>query len=179
MISVRTVLLQFLVAIALSGCATHELVMSKTLKPVAAGKDLDFSLSLFRARVQKGVLEVRGRVRRSDEDYTTSFDREIESAAALCASLAKSDVTFDSEWSVFELEVTNEYGSQWRWRTTRGYIKVRLDREGLLELRKRNVPASEYPRYWNLVLAYKAGPPNYVPYELPLPHNNSLQGQRT
>lgn len=174
MISVRTAPFWCLVPMLLFGCATHELVLSKALKPVATSKDLGFSPSLFRARVQFGVLEVWSRVSRSDEDYATNFDREIESAAALCASLAKSDLTFDTEWGAVELELTNEYGSQWRWKTTRGYIKVRLSREELLEIRRRNVPASDYPRYWHLILAYKVGPPDFVPYELPPPHNNSF-----
>jgi hypothetical protein len=111
-----------------------------------------------------GRLEVWGRVERSDDDYRTNFDNEIQSTAALCAALAKSDLTFKNDWYVLELQLTNEYGSQLRWKNTLGYTKVRISRETLLELRQRNAPASAYPQYWRL-FAYKVGPPDYVPYE--------------
>jgi hypothetical protein len=109
-------------------------------------------------------LEVWGRVKRSDGDYRANFDCEIESTAALCAALAKSDLTFKHDWNTLVLELTNEYGSQWRWKNTLGYTKITISWETMLELRARNLPASEYPHYWHL-FAYKVGPPDYVPYE--------------
>lgn len=158
------ILLGLFLALLLSGCATHEMVLSRTLRPILSSEDVSFPVSLFRARVQMGVLEVWGRVKRSDGDYKINFDNEIESTAALCAALAKSELTFKNDWYTLELQLTNEYGSQWRWRNTLGYTKVRISREALLELRARNLPASEYPQYWHL-FAYKVGPPDYVPYE--------------
>jgi hypothetical protein len=158
------ILFQLLLALLLSGCATHEVVLSRTLRPVLSSEAVGFPVTLLRARVQMGVLEVWGRVKRSDDDYRINFDNEIESTAALCAALTKSGLTFKNYWYRLELQLTNEYGSQWRWRNTLGYTKVRITRETLLELRARNLPASEYPQYWHL-FAYKVGPPDYVPYE--------------
>ncbi len=138
---------------------------------------MTFPLTLFRARVQMDRLEVWGRVRRSDADYRADFDCEIESAAALCAALAKSDLTYEHDWNTLVLELTNEYGSQWRWRNTLGYTKVRISRETLTELRKRDLPASEYPQYWRLY-AFKVGPPDYVPYEWSPAHAGDDTGRR-
>lgn len=158
------ILFQLLFALLLFGCATHEIVLSRSLRPILSSEDVNFQVTLFRARVQMGVLEVWGRVKRSDGDYKTNFDNEIESTAALCAALNKSELTFKNDWSALELQLTNEYGSQWRWRNTLGYTKVSISRATMLELRARNMPASEYPQFWQL-FAYKVGPPDYVPYE--------------
>lgn len=163
-----TVLVRLLLALLLSGCATHEMVLSKTLAPVLSDKEINFRMTLFRARVQMGVLEVWGRVERSDAEYRPGLDYEIESTAALCAALARSDLTFQNDWYAMALQLTNEYGSQWRWKNTLGYTKVRISREALQELRERNAPAAEYPRYWRL-FAYKVGPPDYVPQEAWVP----------
>lgn len=119
----------------------------------------------FKARVDKGVLEVWARVRLSDSDYGINFDQEIDNTAALCAALANHDLTFENDWYVLALELTNEYGSQSRWKNTVGHTRVRISRETLLELRRRNVPASEYPNFWQLVFASRIGPPDYVPQE--------------
>jgi hypothetical protein len=121
-------------------------------------------------------LEVWARVKRSDGDYRMNFDCEMESTAALCAALAESDLVFKHDWNVLVLQLTNEYGSQWRWRNTLGYTKVRIDRETLIELRNRGLTPSEYPRYCHL-FAYKVGPPDYVSYEWSPPHaeNNPSQ----
>jgi len=163
-VKIRCVFLFPLLLALLSSCATHEMVLSKTLRPILSSEDVDFPVTLFRARVQKGVLEVWGRVKRSDGDYKTNFDSEIESTAALCAALAKNELAFTNDWVALELQLTNEYGSQWRWRNTFGYTEVRITRETLLELRARKVPASDYPQYWHL-FAVKVGPPEYIPYE--------------
>jgi hypothetical protein len=164
-VTVRNMILpQLLLALLLSGCATHEVVLSRALRTVLSSEEVNFPVTLFRARVQMGVLEVWGRVQRNDDDYKTNFDNELKSTAALCAALTKSDLTFKNDWYALELQLTNEYGSQWRWRNTIGYTKVRISRDTMLELRLRNLPASEYPHYWHL-FAYKVGPPDYVPYE--------------
>jgi hypothetical protein len=173
------ILIQLLLVLLLSGCATHEMVLSRTLRPVLSSEEVNFQVTLFRARVQMGILEVWGRVKRSDSDYQSNFDREIESTAVLCAALARNDLTFKNDWYTLELRLTNEYGSQWRWRNTLGYTKVRISRETLLELRKGNLPASEYPQVWHL-FAYKVGPPDYVYYEWSAPDvkTNSDQNGR-
>jgi hypothetical protein len=161
----RTVLLfRILLVLLLSGCATHEMFLTRTLRPVLSSEEVNFPVTLFRARVNKGVLEVWGRVKRNDGDYKTNFDTEIESTAVLCEVISKYDLTFKYDWHILELQLTNEYGSQLRWRNTVGYTKVRISRETLLELRARNAPASEYPQYWH-IFAFKVGPPDYVPYE--------------
>ena len=158
------ILVQLLLALLLSGCATHEMVLSRTLRPALSREDIDFQMTLFRARVQMDRLEVWGRVKRSESDYSAIFDIEIQSAAALCAALTNSGLIFESDWRELDLRLANEYGSQWQWRTAHGHTIVRISRETLVELRKRNAPASAYPQYWHL-LAYKVGPPDYVPYE--------------
>lgn len=158
------ILFQLLLALLLSGCATHEVVLSRTLRPALSSEEVSFPVTLFRARVHMGVLEVWGRVERGDADYKTSFDNEIESTAALCVALTKSGLIFKYDWYLLELQLTNEYGSQWRWRNTLGYTKARISRETLIELLARNLPASEYPKHWHL-FAYKVGPPDYFPYE--------------
>jgi hypothetical protein len=157
-------LLQLLLALLVFGCATHESVLSKALRPVLPSEEVDFPLTLFRARVSKGYLEVWGRVRRSDSDFRTGFDYEIESTAALCAALAKRDLIFQYDWKALALQLPNEYGSQWRWRNTLGYAKIIIGREILLKLRERDAPTSEYPQYGHL-FAHKVGPPDYIPYE--------------
>lgn len=111
-------------------------------------------------------LEVWARIKRSDDEYRTGFDIEIQSTAALCAALARSELTFKSDWYELVLQLTNEYGSQMRWRNTFGYTQVRITRQTLLELRKRDAPAFEYAQHWRL-FASKVGPPDYVPYESP------------
>ena len=162
----RVILVPLLLVLLPSGCATHELVLSRTLRPVLASEGIDFQPTLFRARVQMTSLEVRGRIRHSDLEYKSNFDCEIASAAALGAALVRSGIIFEHDWRYLKLLLTHEYGSQWRWKNTLGSIKVIISRETLLELRERNVPASEYPQYWHLV-AYKWGPPDYVPYVWP------------
>jgi hypothetical protein len=166
----RTVLLHSLAIMVLFGCATHELVLSRILAPAASSTNLGFSPTLFRARVDKGVLQVWSRVRRSDDEYTSGFDMEFASAAALCGFLARNDRTFESEWNYLKFELTNEYGGQWRWKNTVGYITVRLSRKELFDLREQSIPISAYPKYWHIIVAYKVGPPDYVPHEL-LPDN--------
>jgi hypothetical protein len=170
------ILTQLLLAPLLSGCATHEMVLSGTLRPALSSEEINSSITHFRARVQMGVLEVWARAKRSDGDYSPDFDIEIQSTAALCAALTKSDLTFKNDWYKLELQLTNEYGSQWRWKNTFGYSKVRISRETLLELRKRNVPASAFPQYWRLI-AVKVGPPDYVPYEWSSADEKTNSGQ--
>jgi hypothetical protein len=170
------ILVQLVLALLLSGCATHEMVLSKTLRPALSSDEIHFSITLFRARVQMGVLEVWARVRRSDGDYRADFENEIQSTAALCAALTKSDLTFKNDWNELELQLTNEYGSQMRWKNTLGYTKVRISRVTLLELRKSYAPASAYPQYWRL-FAYKVGPPDYVPYEWSSADETTKSGQ--
>ena len=161
----KLALAQMLMMIVLSSCATHELVLSTTLRSVLSSEEINFSMTHFNARVDRGSLEVWGHVKRSDSDYKNNFDQDIDSTAALCAALANNDLTFKNDWYALELELTHEYGSQWRWRNTVGHTKVRIGRETLLELRRRNVPASEYPKFWQLVVASKIGPPDYIPLE--------------
>ena len=155
-----------LLVLQLSGCATHELVLSRTLQPALARPEVDFHLTLFRARVQMDRLEVWGRVRRgvNDYDYTTSFDTEIRSVASLCAALAHNGLIFENDWNVLHLILTNEYGSQLRWKTANSYTKIIIERRTLMELKRLNTPASEYPKYWQLT-AYKVGPPDYSFHE--------------
>jgi hypothetical protein len=172
------IIVQLLLALLLPGCATHEIVLSKTLRPVLSSEEIDFPVTLFRARVQMGRLEVSARVERSDGEYTTDFDKEIQSTAALCAALAKSELTFNNNWSELELQLTNQYGSQMRWKNTLGYTKASISREKLLELRKRNAPASAYSQHWRL-FAYKVGPPDYVPYEWPSVDSRTSSDQDT
>jgi hypothetical protein len=172
-----SILVPLLLGFLSSGCATHELVLSRTLRPVLSSKEVNFPVTHFHARVQMGRLEVGGRVTRSDGDYRTDFNCEIASAAALCGALAKSDLTFEQDWNTLVLELTHEYGSQWRWKNTLGSIKVSLRRETLLELRERKVPASEYPQYWQVVAAYKWGPPDHVPYAWPAEHATNNPGK--
>lgn len=152
--------LALLLVLQLSGCATHELVLSKTLQPALSRPELDFQLTLFRARVQMDRLEVWGRVRRSASDYTSSFDMEVRSVATLCAALANSGQIFESDWNVLHLSLTNEYGSQLQWKTANGHAAIVIGRRALMELKALNAPASEYPKHWTLA-AYKVGPPDY------------------
>lgn len=105
-------------------------------------------------------LEVWGRVRRSASDYTSSFDIEVRSVATLCAALANSGLIFESDWNVLHLSLTNEYGSQLQWKTASGYATIVIGRRTLMELKRLNAPASEYPKHWTLT-AYKVGPPDY------------------
>ncbi len=170
------VVAQLLPALLLPGCATHEMVLSRTLTPALSSGEIDFPVTLFRARVHRGRLEVSGRVERSDGEYRTDFDTELQSTAALCAALAQSDLTFENDWDELELQLTNEYGTQTRWKNTLGYTKVSISREALLELRKRNAPASAYSQYWRL-FAYKVGPPDYVPYEWSSVDSRTNSGQ--
>jgi hypothetical protein len=161
----RTVILfQMLLALLLSGCATHELVLSRTLAPVLSSEEVNSPVTLFRARVQMDRLEVWGRVKRNDDDYKINFDMEIETTAALLASLMKNELTFKNDWRQLVLELWHECGSTLRWKSTLGYTKVRISRETMLELRTRNLPASEYPKFWRLYV-HKVGPPDYVGYE--------------
>ena len=152
--------LALLLALQLSGCATHELVLSKTLQPALTRPEVDFQLTLFRARVQMDRLEVWGRVRRSASDYTSSFDLEVGSVATLCAALANSGLIFESDWNVLHLSLTNEYGSQVQWKTANGSATIVIGRRTLMELKRLNAPASEYPKHGTLTV-YKVGPPDY------------------
>jgi len=170
------IIVQLLLALLLPACTTHEMVLSRTLRPALSSEEIDFQVTLFRARVHMGRLEVWGRVARSDGEYRTDFDNEIQSTAALCAALAKSELTFKNDWYEMELQLTNEYGSQMRWKNTLGYTKVIISRETLLELRKRDAPASAYSQYWHL-FAYKVGPPDYVPYEWSSVDSRTNSGQ--
>lgn len=153
--------LALLLVLQLSGCATHELVLSKTLQPALTRPEVDFRITLFRARVQMDRLEVRGRVRRSASDYTSSFDIEVGSVATLCAALANSGLIFESDWNVLHLSLTNEYGSQLQRRTANGYATIVIGRRTLMELKRLNAPPSEYPKHWTLT-AHKVGPPDYL-----------------
>ena len=110
------------------------------------------------------------RVSRGMHDYRRNFDDEIQSASALCTALARLDRTFSIQWSILDLAVSNEYGSQLRWRTAPSFTRVEMSREILLELRSRNAPASAYPGYWTLFSSKvgppeKVGPPDYVYFE--------------
>jgi hypothetical protein len=129
-----------------------------------SSQEIVFPVEDFRARVVFGRLEVRARVPRSMGEYQRNFDYEVQSAVALCMALANFENTFSTEWSKFELHVRNEYGSQLRWKTAHSFTMVKMSRETLLELRKRNAPASAYPEHWFL-FASKVGPPDYVYYE--------------
>jgi hypothetical protein len=147
------------------GCATHELVLSRTLRPALASEAINFSIEHFRARVgQSGDLEVWARVNRSVGEYRRDFDNEIQGAAALCVALAHFERTFSLDWSKLELNVTTGYGSQLLWKTGHSFTKVTMGRDVLLGLRKRNAPATAYPEHWHL-FASKIGPPDYVYYE--------------
>jgi hypothetical protein len=158
------ILFPLFLALLLSGCATHEWVLSGTLKPVVSSGEVKFPVKHFRARVQMDRLEVGGRVILSDDDYKSNFDMEIETTAALLASLMKNELTFKNDWRQLVLELWHECGSTLRWKSTLGYTKVRISRETMLELRTRNVPASEYPKFWRLYV-HKVGPPDYVGHE--------------
>ena len=161
----RTVLFQMMMGLLLSGCATHELILSRTLAPVLSCEEINFQITKFRARVQMGRLEVWGRVKRNEYAYQKNFDLEIKATAALLASLTKSEHTFKNDWRHLELELWHEYGSMFRWKNTFGYTKIRISRETLLELRMRNLSVSEYPKFWRLY-AWKAGPPDFVGFEM-------------
>jgi hypothetical protein len=157
--------LALLLALALSGCATHEVVLSKTLQPALSRPEVDFELTLFRARVQMDRLEVRGRVRRNANDYTSSFDIEVRSVATLCAALANGGLIFESDWNVLHLSLTTEYGSQLQWKSANSYATIVIGRGALMELKKLNAPASEYAKHSTLS-AHKVGPPDYAFREL-------------
>jgi hypothetical protein len=157
-----------LLAVASSGCASWEPVLSSTLRPALTNEEVNFQVTHFHARVQMGHLEVWVRVRQDDSSYRTNFDCEIHNAAVLCSAIAKYDPTFKHrifDWDQMDLELSSEYGSQWRWRNTYSFLHLSISRETLLDLRNRNVPASQYPQYWYLVHADKVGPPNFVPIE--------------
>jgi hypothetical protein len=152
-----------LLAALLAGCSWHELVLSRTMRPVA--RDSGLPLTLFRARVQMSRLEVWGRARHGDEDYRAGFERELDSMAALCAALARSELTFGEDWLRANVELGTEYGSQWRWRNTNGWTRFRIDREGLLAVARAASPQAECRKRWDL-FAVKVGPPDYNPQEL-------------
>ena len=75
------------------------------LKPVVSSGEVKFPVKHFRARVQMDRLEVGGRVILSDDDYKSNFDMEIETTAALLASLTKSELTFKNDWRQLVLEL--------------------------------------------------------------------------
>lgn len=158
------ILFPLFLALLLSGCATHELVLSRTLKPVLSSGEVKFPVKHFSARVQMDRLEVGGRVILSDDDYKSNFDMEIETTTALLASLIKSELTFKNDWRQLVIELWYDYGSTFRWKGTFAYVRVRISRETMLELHTRNLPVSEYPIFWRLN-AMKVGPPDYVPYK--------------
>lgn len=157
----RRLLVVLFSALLLAACATHELVMSKTLQPALARPEVDFQLTLFRARVQMDRLEVWGRVARSESEYNPSFDLEIGSVANLAAALTNNGLIFDHDWRVLHLHLVNEYGSQQRWKTANGWAKLVIERDALLALRDRGALASEYPGN-GMLTAHKAGPPDFV-----------------
>lgn len=150
-------------AALLAGCSWHELALSRTLQPVA--RDSALPLTLFRARVQMGTLEVWGRARHGDEAYARGFDLELASLSALCAALARSELTFGEEWRAAHVQLTLEYGSQWRWRNTIGFTRIRIDRDALLAAARAASPEAECRTHWDL-LVVKVGPPDYKPEEL-------------
>jgi hypothetical protein len=152
-----------LAAALLAGCSWYESVLSRTLRPVA--RDSALPLTLFRARVQMSTLEVWGRARHGDEDYRPGFERELDSLAALCAALARSELTFREEWRQANVQLSIEYGSQWRWRNTYGWTRFRIDRQGLLEAARAASPEAECRKRWDLVIV-KVGPPDYELQEL-------------
>ena len=150
-------------AALLAGCSWYEPVLSRTMRPVA--RDSGLPLTLFRARVQMSTLEVWGRVRHGDEAYQPGFELELASVSALCAALARSELTFGEEWRQAYVQLTLEYGSQWRWRNTYGWTRFRIGREALLEAARAASPQAECRKRWDL-LVVKVGPPDYVPQEL-------------
>jgi hypothetical protein len=159
------ILVRLLLVVLLAGCAKHELVLSSALRPALSSQEIDFPVEHFRARVgQSGDLEVWARVNQSISDYREDFDNEIHDAAALCAALTNFDRTFGIDWSNLDLHLTNEYGSQARWKTAHSFTRVSMSRVTLFELRKRKARASAYPKYWR-VSASKVGPPDYVYFE--------------
>lgn len=150
-------------AAILTGCSWHELVLSRTMQPVA--RDSGLPLTLFKARVQMSTLEVWGRERHDDADYMSGFALELASLSALCAALARSELTFGEEWRQASVQLTFEYGSQWRWRNTYGWTRFRIEREALLAAGRAASPEAECRRHWDLVIA-KVGPPDYKVQEL-------------
>ena len=152
-----------LLAALLAGCSWHELRLSRTMGPVAS--DSALPLTLFRARVQMSTLEVWGRARHGDEDYVRGFELELASLSALCAALARSELTFREKWRQASVQLAMEYGSQWRWRNTYGWTRFRIDRQGLLETARAASPEAECRKRWDL-LVVKVGPPDYEPQEL-------------
>jgi hypothetical protein len=149
-------------AALLAGCSWHEVRLSPALRP--AVEDVGVPLTLFRARVQMGVLEVWARAKHADGDYVASFDLEKDNLGALCAALANSDLTYREEWRELALQLTHEYGSSWRWKNTYSVTRVRIDYEGLRALRGNPAAAAECLRQGNSVWV-KVGPPDFVPSE--------------
>ena len=82
----------------------------------------------------------------------------METAAALCAALARSEVVFAHAWRKMDLTLWTEYGGTLRWRNTVGFVRVGMSRETLRALRDESVPASEYRKHWRLLGGSKAGP---------------------
>lgn len=158
----RRLVLAFAVVLLVSACATHELVLSKSLQPALDRPEVDFQLTLFRARVQMDRLEVWGRVARAESEYTPSFELEIGSVAGLAAALADDGLIFEHEWRVLHLELSNEYGGQLRWKNTNGWAKLVIERSALLELKERGADASEYAERGTLT-GSKVGPPDFLP----------------
>jgi hypothetical protein len=144
-----------LCALLVSACATHELVLSKTLEPALDRPELDFRLTPFKARVQMDRLEVWGRVERSESEYAPSSDLEIESVASLAAALANSGRIFEYEWRTLHLSLVNEYGSQLRWKNANGWARLVIDRRALLELKELGAHSSAYPQHGEMT-AHKA-----------------------
>lgn len=152
-----------LLAGVLAACSWHELRLSPRLRPVA--QETGVPLTAFSARVQMGVLEVWARAKHADEDYVANFDLERATLGALCAALAGSDLTYQEEWRALSLQLTHEYGSQWRWRNTYSYTRVRIDHDVLRALRGNPAAAAECLRQGHSVWV-KVGPPDYKPQEL-------------
>ena len=147
----------------LAGCSWYEPVLSRTMRPVA--DDSGLPLTLFRSRVQMSTLEVWARARIGDAQYAPGFALERSSLATLCAALARSELTFREDWLRADVQLTNEYGSQWRWRNTYAWMRFRIDREGLRAAGRAPAPEAECRRRWEL-LVVKVGPPDYEPQEL-------------
>ncbi|MCP5178981.1 MAG: hypothetical protein H6993_18680 [Pseudomonadales bacterium] len=158
-------LVGLLAALLATGCATHELVLSRTLRPALTGRYLETQPSLFRARVNMDALEVWVRYRYEDSAYRQDFDLELHTAAGLCAALATSNLTFRDAWSRLELWLVSEYGSQWRWRNTNAQMRIRVRRQDLLALRGTPQPQVACMRLWKIE-GVKHGPPDHVYFSL-------------
>jgi hypothetical protein len=140
------------------GCASSSFYLSPRLQPALTRANLGFEIADFWARTNRGLLEVVVRAAHEDSEYKEDFDLEWAEAAAVCAALANSNEAFEYDWRALDLKFWSEYGSMYRWHNTVGLIAVQMSRETLLMLRERGAPASEYPKYWQLLAGSKTGP---------------------